>query len=151
MTAGGDDASSPRARGMAKMQEVYGFSVDPDDLPGGYAAATVDHLFGAVWTRPALGVRDRRLLTIGALAALGQPDLLDIQFQSALDRDELDEEQVREVVLHLTHYVGWPLSTGMNAAAERVITRRADAEGGSPGPAGGSPGEPGAAPDGAPS
>lgn len=131
MTAAGDSASSPRSRGMAKMQEVYGFSVDPDDVPGDYAAVTVDHLFGAVWTRPALGVRDRRLLTIGALAALGQPDLLDIQFQSALDRDELDEEQVREVVLHLTHYVGWPLSTGMNAAAERAIARRAGAAGGS--------------------
>ena len=127
MTPDPDGASTARARGIAKMQEVYGFSVDPDDLPGDYAAVTVDHLFGAVWTRPALGVRDRRLLTIGALAALGQPELLEIQFRSALERDELDEEQVREVVLHLTHYVGWPLSTGINAAAERVIAQRAAA------------------------
>jgi 4-carboxymuconolactone decarboxylase len=116
-----------RAAGMAKMQEVYGFSVDPDTLPGAYAAMTVDHLFGEVWTREALDIRDRRLLTIGVLAALGRSDLLDIQFNSALERDELTPEQVREVVVHLTHYIGWPLSTGMNQAAETVIGRRAKA------------------------
>jgi 4-carboxymuconolactone decarboxylase len=85
----------------------------------------VDQLFGSVWTRSALDTRDRRLLTVGVLAALGQNDLLDLQFESALARDELTEEQLREVVIHLTHYIGWPLSTGMNQAAEQVIARRA--------------------------
>jgi 4-carboxymuconolactone decarboxylase len=113
-----------RTAGIAKMEEVYGFSVDPATIPGPYAEMTVDHLFGAVWTRGALDIRDRRLLTMGVLAALGKGDLLDIQFNSALERDELTEEQVREVVLHLTHYIGWPLSTGMNQSAENVIARR---------------------------
>jgi hypothetical protein len=27
-------------------------------------------------------------------------------------------------VIHLTHYVGWPLATGISEAAERVIARR---------------------------
>ncbi len=128
--AAGEDTRTPRARGIAKMQEVYGFTVDPDALPGDYAAFTVDHLFGTVWTRPDLGVGQRRLLTIGALAALGQPELLEIQFRSALERGELDVAQVREVVLHLTHYVGWPLSTSMNGAAERVIARFEEKAGG---------------------
>jgi len=122
-----DDAYGPgssRARGMAKMQEVYGFSVDPADLPGPYAAFTVDHLFGEVWTRSALDTRDRRLMTIGVLAALGQSNLIEIQFQSALERGELTDEQVRETVAHLAHYIGWPLSTGVNEVAERVIARR---------------------------
>ena len=63
---------APAPRGMAKMEEVYGFSVDPDRSPGPYVDFTVDHLFGAVWTRPELDIRDRRLMTIGVLAALGQ-------------------------------------------------------------------------------
>ena len=58
------------------------------------------------------------------LAALGQADLLEIQFKCALERGELTEDQVREMVVHLTHYIGWPLSTGINEAAERVIARR---------------------------
>ena len=63
-------------------------------------------------------------MTIGVLAALDQPQLMEIQFRSALERGELTEEQVRETVLHLTHYIGWPLSTEINAAAERVIAQR---------------------------
>jgi 4-carboxymuconolactone decarboxylase len=81
----------------------------------------VDHLFGAVWTRPGLDIAERRLLTIGAIVAQGQHELLDIQFGAALARGEMDEEQVRETVVHLAHYVGWPLSTGAQAAAERAI------------------------------
>jgi 4-carboxymuconolactone decarboxylase len=126
----GRDPDGPRARGIAKMEEVYGFSVDPDEIPGPYVDFTVDHLFGTVWTRSELDIRDRRLMTIGVLAALGQPQLVEIQFQSALERRELTEEQVREVVLHLTHYIGWPLSTGVNAVAEKVIAQRHRNEGG---------------------
>jgi 4-carboxymuconolactone decarboxylase len=117
-----------RTAGMAKMQEVYGFSVDPDEIPGPYVDFTVDHLFGEVWTRTELDTRDRRLMTIGVLAALGQSQLVEIQFDSALERDELTVEQVRETVVHLAHYIGWPLSTGVNEVAERVIARRRRSE-----------------------
>jgi 4-carboxymuconolactone decarboxylase len=113
-----------RAAGRAKMDEVYGFSVDPDQIDGPYVDVTVDHLFGSIWTRDALDVRDRRMVTIGVLAALGQAPLLEIQFRAALERGELSEEQVRELVLHLAHYIGWPLSTGVNAAAEKIIAQR---------------------------
>lgn len=127
MDAGGpqgpDPSDTARRRGMAKMQEVYGFSLDPDDVEGPYPALTVDHLFGTIWTRPGLEVRERRLLTIGVLAALDQPALMEIQFQSALERGELTVDQVREVVIHLTHYVGWPVSTSIDGVAERVIAR----------------------------
>jgi 4-carboxymuconolactone decarboxylase len=113
-----------RARGREKMQEVYNFTVDPDDVPGDFVAYTVDHLFGDVWCRPGLDVPERRLLTIGVLAALGKTDLLDVQFSSALANGELNEDQVREIVVHLVHYIGWPLATDLSAAAERVIARR---------------------------
>jgi 4-carboxymuconolactone decarboxylase len=121
------EEADTRAAGIAKMQEVYGFSVDPDTLPGRYVEMTVDHLFGTVWTSDELDVRDRRLMTIGVLAALGKSDLLDIQFDCALERGELTVEQLREVVVHLTHYIGWPMSTGVNQSAENVIARRAKA------------------------
>jgi 4-carboxymuconolactone decarboxylase len=122
-----NESSDARAAGMAKMMEVYGFTVDPATLRGRYAAMTVDHLFGTVWTSDELGVRDRRLLTIGVLAALGKTDLLDIQFNASLERGEFTADQLREVVVHLTHYIGWPLSTGLNQTAEQAIARQAPA------------------------
>jgi 4-carboxymuconolactone decarboxylase len=119
-----NEQADKRVAGIAKMQEVYGFSVDPDTIPGRYAEMTVDHLFGTVWTSDELEVRDRRLMTIGVLAALGKTELLDIQFDCALERGELTVDQLREVVVHLTHYIGWPMSTGMNQSAENAIARR---------------------------
>lgn len=126
----GDPAepSSVRRAGIDKMQEVYNFSVDPDDVPGAFVAFTVDHLFGTVWTREALNTRERRLVTIGVLAALGEPKLLEIQFRSALSNGELDAEQLRELAVHLAHYVGWPLATHVNEVAERVISRSSPEE-----------------------
>jgi alkylhydroperoxidase/carboxymuconolactone decarboxylase family protein YurZ len=44
-----------------------------------------------------------------------------------LRKGELTEAQVREIVVHLVHYIGWPLATDLSAAAERVIARRRDA------------------------
>ena len=116
-----------RAAGIAKMQEIYGFSVDPDTIPGRYTDMTVDHLFGSVWTSDELDVRDRRLMTIGVLATLGKSDLLDMQFDRALEGGELTVDQLREIVVHLTHYIGWPMSVEMNQTAENVIARRAKA------------------------
>jgi 4-carboxymuconolactone decarboxylase len=109
---------------MAKMQEVYNFTVDPADVPGDFVAFTVDHLFGTVWSRPGLDVPQRRLVTIGVLASLGQGALLEVQFDSAMHNGELTEDQVRELVVHLAHYVGWPLATVVGGAAERSIARR---------------------------
>ena len=78
-----------------------------------------------MWCRPGLSVFQRRLMTIGVLAALGRSELLDVQFDSALENGELTVDQVREVVIHLTHYIGWPLATAVAGAAEAVIARRA--------------------------
>ena len=105
------------------MQDVYGFSADPEIGPGDFLAYTVDHLFGDVWCRPALDVPARRLLTIGVLAAQGQFDLLEVQFSSALATGELTADQVREIIVHVAHYAGWPLAAGANNAAERTIAR----------------------------
>ncbi|HVA74798.1 MAG TPA: NAD(P)-binding domain-containing protein [Acidimicrobiales bacterium] len=115
-----------RGRGQQRMSEVYGFSADPDAGPGDFMAYTVDHLFGDVWSRQGLDVASRRLLTIGVLAASGLPDLLRVQFDAALANGELTDTQVREIVIHLAHYAGWPLAAGANNAAEAAIARRAE-------------------------
>lgn len=125
MTADERRPPSPdRERGRRRMSEVYGFDADPEAGPGDFMAYTVDHLFGDVWSRPGIDLAGRRLLTIGALAAQGLPDLLGVQFDAALANGEMDEKTVREVVIHLAHYVGWPLAAVANNAAEAAISRR---------------------------
>lgn len=123
------DPAEARSRGLAKMQEVYGFAVDPEQVDDDYVALTVDHLFGAVWAREGLDTAERRLLTVGVLAALGEYDLLGLQFARALETGELDERGVVETVVHLTHYVGWPRSTGIQRMARAALDQHADRDG----------------------
>jgi 4-carboxymuconolactone decarboxylase len=102
------------------IQEVYQgrVNIDPDLTP--HQATTVDHVFGEIWSRPGLDIRDRRLVVIGVLGMLGKSETLETQFGAALDRGELTPEQIHEIVLQLAHYVGWPLAGAAARAAERV-------------------------------
>jgi 4-carboxymuconolactone decarboxylase len=111
-----------RERGLAKFNEVY-----CGDLPAPPAGSMdffdlmIDQLFGEVWTRPQLSQRDRRLLVMGVIAALGERDTFAIQVRSALKNGELTAEQAREVLIQLTQYVGYPRAAGLLAVVEKAI------------------------------
>lgn len=116
-------------RGLELMDQVYGpgFSDAMPNAPTGepFTDATVSHLFGEVWSRPALSVRDRRLLVLGATAALGRSDLIRIQTEGALINGELDTRQLREATLHLALYVGWGNATAVRTGIEEAIAAQA--------------------------
>ncbi|HEV7192603.1 MAG TPA: carboxymuconolactone decarboxylase family protein [Jatrophihabitantaceae bacterium] len=110
-----------RERGLAKMNEVYGW--DMTDQPGDFFAVTAEHLFGEIWTRPGLTIDQRRLLLIGLLAGAGRHDILDIQLDSAYRRGELDDTALREIVIFLAHYAGWPVAATLNSQVEKLIAK----------------------------
>jgi 4-carboxymuconolactone decarboxylase len=118
-----------RRKGLEKMNEVYAWEMP--DMPGEYFALTVDHLFGRIWTRPGLSMRDRRMMVIAVVTALGLDDLLEVQVNAILMNGELTEDELREMAVFLTHYVGFPLGSRLNGVIERVSAKRkkADAEG----------------------
>jgi 4-carboxymuconolactone decarboxylase len=119
-----------RQRGLDKMSEVYGWEVvDDGGGPDDFYGITVEHLFAEIWNREGLSNRDRRLLLIGALAGSGQEDVLDIQLPAALGNGELTPDDLREIVIFLTHYLGWPRGARMNQQIEPII-RRFEAAGG---------------------
>lgn len=109
--------------GRKMMDQVYGegFSENLPPVSTPMLEKTVDHLFGEIWSRPGLSVRDRRLLVLGATAALGRADLIQIQVEGALANGELSAEQLREAVLHLQYYVGWGNGTQVNNGVEAAL------------------------------
>ncbi len=118
--------SSQRQRGLDMMGQVYGWEVK--DGPGAFFGVTADHLFGEIWSRPGLTIRDRRLLLLGALAAQGLDDVAEIQIRAALGNAELDGEQLREIGLFLTHYVGWPLGTKLSMRIDKILGEKKEPE-----------------------
>lgn len=120
----------PLQRGLAMMDKVYGpgFSTTMPEQLDPYTHETAQHLFGDVWSRPGLSVRDRRLLVMGATAALGRADLMQIQVQGALVNQELTKDQLNEVVLHLAFYVGWGNATSAHRGISAAIAAQSTAE-----------------------
>lgn len=123
-----ESSGEVRRRGLRKMSEVYGWEFQ--DGPGEHFAMTADHLFADVWSRPALSIRDRRLLLLGALTAQGLFDVANIQIGAALGNEEFDEEQLREIALFLCHYVGWPAGTQLDSVVGSVLAQRRKAAAG---------------------
>lgn len=115
-----------RERGMRTMAEVYAWGSVPD-VPGEYFTVTAEHLFGDVWNRPGLTVRDRRLMLLGVIAALGETSVLPVQLDAALAREELTPDQLREVAIFLSHYVGWPRGAAFNSLVEQRIAQHGGA------------------------
>lgn len=101
------------------MAKVYGWEVS--DGPGDYFHYTVEHLFGDIWQRPGLSMRDRRLLLIGLLVGTGAFDVIPIQLGGALANDELDAESAREIVVFLAHYAGWPAGAKLYTMVEAAL------------------------------
>ncbi|HVB45826.1 MAG TPA: carboxymuconolactone decarboxylase family protein [Streptosporangiaceae bacterium] len=123
-----DEDRGKRQRGLEVMRQVYGWEVQ--DGPGDFFGLTVDHLFAEIWTRPGLSQRDRRLLLIGLLIGQGMHDVAEIQIDAALRNAELDADQLREIVIFLTHYAGWPSGAKLSMRAEKLIAAQAPAPGG---------------------
>jgi 4-carboxymuconolactone decarboxylase len=116
-----DDLPEQRRRGLEKMEQVYGF--DMSDGDGDFFGYTADHLFADIWNRPGLTDRDRRLLLIGMLAGQGAADVLGIQVPAAYANGELDDEALREIVIFICHYAGWPNGARLNAVVEETIAK----------------------------
>jgi len=116
-----DDLPEVRRRGLEKMEQVYGFEMN--DMDGDFFHYTADHLFGDVWQRPGLSDRDRRLILIGMLAGQGAQDVLGIQIPASYAAGELDDAALREIVILLCHYAGWPIGARLNSLVEDTIAK----------------------------
>jgi 4-carboxymuconolactone decarboxylase len=118
-----DDLPDQRRLGLERMEEVYGFEMS--DGAGDFFRYTADHLFADIWSRPGLSDRDRRLLLIGLLAGTGAHDVLTIQVPAALASGDLDETALREIVVFLSHYAGWPVGARLNSLVEETVAKAA--------------------------
>lgn len=75
---------------------------------------TDEVLFGDVWERSELAPRDRSLVTVAALVALGRTEQLPGHLRRARNNGVTEDELI-EVITHLAFYSGWP--TAMSAAS----------------------------------
>lgn len=112
-----------RQKGLAKMNEVYGWEM-PDIKGYPYFDLTVDHLFGTIWSDSSLSMREKRIMTLACVTAVGRQDLAEIQVNAAMLNGELEAGELKEIAVFLTQYLGFPLGSGLNGTVDKVVNKR---------------------------
>jgi 4-carboxymuconolactone decarboxylase len=91
---------------------------------GDFAPALVeftnDTLFGQVWTRPELSLRDRSLVTVACLVANGSTTQL-VGHLARAKSNGVTEAELIEAITHLAFYAGWPRAMSAMAVAKEVF------------------------------
>lgn len=94
------------------------------EVYGEFAPAFVDFsenvLFGDVWRREQLSLRDRSLITVAALVAAGMTEQLPYHLKLARENG-LDTEELAESITHLAFYVGWPRAASALSVAKSIL------------------------------
>ena len=112
-----------RDKGIEKFNEVYcgDLPQPPEEGQDRFFDFMLGSLFGQLWSDDTLSIKERRLVLLGAIAAQGEEMTFNIQVRSALKRGDLSVEQVNEVVLFLTQYVGYPKASKMRMAIANTL------------------------------
>jgi 4-carboxymuconolactone decarboxylase len=84
-----------------------------------FAQLTKDVVLADLWRRSDLSLRDRSLVTIAALAAMGDDDQLALYLRLASESG-LSRGQVAEALTHLGFYAGWAKATKAIAALTKT-------------------------------
>jgi 4-carboxymuconolactone decarboxylase len=82
---------------------------------------TDEVLFGDVWEREELSKRDRSLVTVAALVAGGNTEQLRNHLLRAKENG-LTETELKEAVIHLAFYAGWPRAMSAIQVAKAAFT-----------------------------
>lgn len=91
------------------------------------ADLTSEVIYGDLWLRPELALRDRSLVTMAALIAGGDLDLLPVALEEGL-ANGLSANALSEAVTHLAFYAGWPKASAAAAVLQRVVASGAPSE-----------------------
>ena len=83
-----------------------------------FVQLTNEVVFGDLWRRSDLSLRDRSLVTIVALAAMGDDGQLEFYVRRGLESG-LTRDQIAEAVTHLGFYAGWSRATRAMTAIAR--------------------------------
>lgn len=103
--------------GEAHVQRA---SLRATDLDGAFQELITRYVWGSVWTREGLSKRDRSLITIAMLAALGHRDELRLHL-AATRNTGVSLEEVREVLLQVAVYAGVPAANAAFQDARQVL------------------------------
>jgi 4-carboxymuconolactone decarboxylase len=91
-----------------------------DDFMLAFQDHVTSYCWGAIWGREGLARRDRSLINLAMLAALGKTEELRLHVRGALNNG-LSPDDIKEVLLQVAVYAGIPAGLSAFKAAHQVL------------------------------
>ena len=116
-------------KGMKTRRQVLGdeyvnnAEATKTDFDHDFQEYIVNNAWADVWSRPGLTKRERSLVTIGLLAALGQEAELALHIR-ATKNTGASQEEVKEVLLHVAAYAGIPAANSAFKIAKEIFAKK---------------------------
>lgn len=114
------DPSNRNAKGAELLNTLFGRVPDIRGVDGDLLNVARDHVFGEIWAREGFAIKNRSLITVAALVSLGQPQELKVHLGGAL-RMGWTADELREAIIHLGYYVGFPRAVTAMGVLEDVL------------------------------
>jgi 4-carboxymuconolactone decarboxylase len=115
-------------KGMTKRRQLMGDAAVEASSKGVYSDpvmqkflnVAVENVFGNLWTRPGLDDKIRALICVVSDTCTGREPELELHLRMAL-RQGWTEDELVEVMLHLSGYIGVPIIRESMMVASRVF------------------------------
>lgn len=113
-------------KGMQTRRSVLGnphvdrAEANKTDFDTDFQEYIVNSAWGSIWSRPHLTKRERSMITIALLAALGHEEELAMHIRATQNTGATIED-IKEVLLHTGIYAGVPVTNGALKIAKKVL------------------------------
>lgn len=113
-------------KGLRLRREVLGAAhversmANVDDFTKPLQEVVTEIGWGQFWSRPGLTRKERSLITLGVLAALGRPHELTVHVKGAVNNG-CTREEIREALIHVGCYAGFPATIDAFRSARAAL------------------------------
>jgi len=113
-------------KGLSIRKEVLGAAyvekslASADDFMMAFQNLVTSYCWGNLWGREGLSRRDRSMINLAMLSALGKTDELKLHVRGALNNG-LSVDEITEVLLQVAVYAGIPAGLSAFKAADQVL------------------------------
>lgn len=120
-----EKAEDATTRGARIREQIFGAAGmkshhEADEFQAPLQDMVTRVCFGEVWSRPTLPLKLRSMLTIAILAGQSRPNQLRNHVRGAI-ANGVTKEEIREILLHATIYVGVPAGSDSWAQATEAL------------------------------
>jgi 4-carboxymuconolactone decarboxylase len=109
-------------RGLKLLKEMGRENTlfEQEDTSDDMYRLSVGYLFGEIWSRPNLTLRERQIVTLAANIAMARPSGTHSHYRSA-KKVGLTHEEIIEIMIQVGAYAGWPAMAHANRQYREVL------------------------------